>query len=261
MSRRARSHPARPSILALAGLAVLMLLSPPSARSASFVADLSDHLIAITTAFTGTEVLLFGAVEKPGSHVAVVVRGPAAEAMVRRKQRAGPIWVFTDQVTFAPVPSYYAVAASGPLAELAVPTELARHEIGVEHLRIVPTPDQESLDRAEQAAFRAAFVRGKQRSGLYPAEVGTISFLGDTLFRTRLAFPANVVPGTYLVQVYQFIDGRVANAQTNVLDISKIGLEAELYDFAMHQPVYYALSAILLAVGAGWSAAILFRRS
>ena len=240
---------------ALIGLALLAA----GARAASFVADLSDHLIAITTAFTGTDVLLFGAVDQPGSDVAVVVRGPVSEAQVRRKRRAGPVWIYTDAVTLVNAPSYYAVAASGPLEQIALPSELARHQIGIANLRFESAPD-EPVDGATLAAFRAAFIRSKQRDRLYPEEGGTVSFLGDTLFRTRLSFPANVSPGIYQVQVYQLVDGRVVNAQTSALDISKVGLEAELYDFARGQPALYALASITLALLAGWTAAIVFRR-
>lgn len=249
----------RALIAPVLGLA-LLALTAMAARAASFVADLSDHLIAITTAFTGTDVLLFGAVDTPGSGVAVVVRGPAANAVVRHKSKVGPIWLFTDQVTFAAVPSYYAVATSQPLLELSVVSELARHQIGVDHLELNPVAG-EDVDRADLAEFRAAFIRGKQQERLYPAQVGTVSFLGGTLFRTRLAFPANVAPGTYQVQVFQFMDGRVINAQTSALDISKIGLEAELYDFARRWPASYALAAILLAISSGWIAATVFRRA
>jgi uncharacterized protein (TIGR02186 family) len=245
---------------AAAGVALVLTGAPGSARAASFVADLSDHLIAITTAFTGTDVLLFGAVDQPGGGVVVVVRGPASEAAVRRKERVGPLWVPAAQVDFQDVPSYYAVAASAPLAELALAGELERHQIGVENLRLEPAAD-ERVDRADLASFRAAFVRGKQQAGLYPEQVGAVSFLGGTLFRTRLAFPAQVTPGTYQVHVFQFVDGRVANAQTSVLDISKVGLEAELSDFAQGRPVLYALASVLLALLAGWTAALAFRRA
>ena len=88
-----------------------------------------------------------------------------------------------------------------------------------------------------------------------------MTFLGDTLFRTRVVFPANVPPGDYQVQVFQLVDGRVANAQTSVLDISKVGLEAELSDFAQRQPTLYALASVLLALLAGWTAALAFRRA
>lgn len=235
-----------------------------AARADGFVADLSDHLVAITTAFTGTHVLLFGALDGPGSReVAVVVRGPAGEAGVRRKRRVGPVWVFTDEMRFRDVPAYYAVAASRPLVQLAGPAELARHGVGVDSLRLEAAEPAEvaGRDKGDLAAFRAALVRAKQREGLYPEEVSTVSFLGNALFRTRLAFPANVPPGTYQVEVLQFADGRVAYAQSSVLDISKVGVEADLYDFAHRRPALYAATAILAAVAAGYAASVAFRRA
>ncbi|NNE84205.1 MAG: hypothetical protein HKN28_09575, partial [Alphaproteobacteria bacterium] len=54
------------------------------AGSTPLVADLSENLIAITTGFTGTEVLLFGATEGVGD-IIVVVRAPESQVVVRRK--------------------------------------------------------------------------------------------------------------------------------------------------------------------------------
>lgn len=244
-------------LLALGGLAAL---SATGVRAAGFVADLSDHLVAITTGFTGSQILLFGALEEPGGEVVVVVRGPAGDAGVRRKRRVGPVWIHTHEERFREVPSYYAVAASGPIEELAEPGELARHQIGVENLRLDPV-EPGGLGPGELAAFRAALVRGKQQAGLYPMGVGTVSFPGATLFRTRVAFPANVTPGTYDVQVFQLEGGRVTQAQASELDISKVGLEAGLYDFAHRLPALYALATIALAGLAGWGASVLFRRA
>ena len=45
----------------LVALVVLAFAAP--ARAQQVVADLSRHLVAITTGFVGTDVLLFGAVE------------------------------------------------------------------------------------------------------------------------------------------------------------------------------------------------------
>jgi hypothetical protein len=58
----------------IAAVIVALLAVTPAAR-AQLVADLSEHLIAITTGFVGTDVLLFGAIEETGD-VVVVVRGP-----------------------------------------------------------------------------------------------------------------------------------------------------------------------------------------
>ena len=52
-------------------------LSP--ARAEPLIADLSNHLIAITTGFTGTDVLLFGATDGPGDIIALV---PVAAILV-----------------------------------------------------------------------------------------------------------------------------------------------------------------------------------
>src|SRR3954468_6949844 len=110
-----------------------MLLAAPTwaqetkAPDVPLVADLSSHLVAITTGFSGTDVLLFGATNGPGD-IAVVVRGPAEDAVIRRKGRAGPIWVNADQITWREVPSYYRVASSRPLDEFAPQTLLSRYQ-------------------------------------------------------------------------------------------------------------------------------------
>src|SRR2546423_1125025 len=88
----------------------LLLLAGP-ARSPSPVAALTTHLIAITTGFTGAAVVLFGATDGPGD-IVVTVRGPDREVTVRRKERVAGIWVNTQQMSFARVPSFYALAAS-----------------------------------------------------------------------------------------------------------------------------------------------------
>jgi uncharacterized protein (TIGR02186 family) len=242
------------------GLALLLLLASPGpkAGATTLVADLSSHLIAITTAFAGSDVLLFGAVEEEGD-VIVVVRGPQAAITVRRKARIAGIWINRDELTFVGAPEFYAVAATGPLEEIAEESERARHEIGYDALRLRPAPSL-APDEEEIAAFRAALVRNKQREGLYSREVGRITFVGARLFRTNLRFPANVPPGTYQVQVFKLQDGEVVSAQSSVLVISKVGLEAELYDFAHQRAPLYGLIAVAIAVLSGWTAAAAFRK-
>ena len=59
----------------------------------------------------------------------------------------------------------------------------------------------------------------------------------------------------------QFADGEVVGAQSSKLEVAKMGIEAELYDFAMGRPALYgAVALILIALGAGWLANLMFRR-
>ena len=188
---------------------------PSRPAPAEFVYDLSSRLIAITTAFAGTQVLLYGAAPASGGAIAVVVRGPTRDTTVRRKSRVGPIWLNTSSLAFRAVPSFYAVATSEPLDELAGPSTLARHELGAERLRLVPV-EAEGLAADEIERFRVGpDSQPGNANGLFSAEPGTVSFLGDALFRTRIVFPANVPPGDYQVQVLQFADGEVTGAQTS----------------------------------------------
>ena len=242
---------------ASAAILVLAALAAPSAVHAqALVADLSSHLVAITTGFTGTDVLLFGAVEGTGD-VVVVVRGPDERVTVRRKAKVAGIYVNTKEMTFAKTPAFYAVAASREVGKIAPAAELARQEIGTGYLRLEP---EVARDPAQVAEFRAALMRNKQNEGLYGDTVSRVVFLGARLFRVNVYFPSNVPVGAYQVEVFLFRDGAVAGAQTTPLIISKVGASADIFDFAHRYAAYYGLIVILLALAAGWLAEAIFRR-
>ena len=243
----------------LAGVLLVVALSAPSARSdEALVADISRHLIAITTAFVGTTVVLFGTSDGKGD-IAVTIHGPRQDQVVRRKARIAGIWVNREELTFKDVPNFYAVASSRPLARIARPDVMARHELGLEHLRLDPL-HAEALDIGDITAFRDALVRNKQRQNLYSEEPGVVRFIGPRLFRTSIDFPANVPPGIYQVQVFEIKEGQVTDAQRSTLVISKIGFEADIFDFAQQRAALYGLVAIALALASGWLAGVIFRR-
>lgn len=245
----------------IAGIALLLaLLVGPAAplKPNALVADLSNHLVAITTGFAGADVLLFGAVDGPGD-VVVIVRGPKSSVVMHRKSRLAGIWVNTASMTFDAVPSFYSVAATRPLDEIASAAVRARNEIGLDFVQLDLPHAKASQNIANE--WRAALKRAKQRLGLYSTAVGRVSFLGNQLFRTDIFFPANVPTGAYQVQVYLLREGQVVGAQTTPLIVSKLGLEAEVFDFAHNQSALYGVIAVLVALVAGWLAHIVFRKS
>jgi uncharacterized protein (TIGR02186 family) len=240
----------------LLALGLWLASSLPAAAVEPLVADLSKHLVAITTGFAGTDVLLFGAVEGDGE-VVVVVRGPNRDEIIRRKDKAAGIWVNSGSAQIRNVPSFYAVASTAPIEKLAPTPVLERHQIGLEHLDL----EVEGTDPgADPRQYREALFRLKQKKGLYGDAVQPIGFMSHRLFRTELHFPANVPVGTYMVEVYLIADGEVLTAQTTPLVISKIGVGADVYDFAHQQAVLYGILAILLAASAGWLAAAAFKK-
>jgi uncharacterized protein (TIGR02186 family) len=240
----------------LCGLVGAWLAAGLPAAAQDLVADLSNHLIAITTGFTGTDVVMFGATEGTGD-VVIIVRGPLSDATVRRKARVAGIWVNRDSMVFTNVPSYYALASSKPVDEIASPATLELHEIGFDHLKLAVASD---VNPTDVPYFRSALIREKQQLGLYVRQPGKVAFLGTRLFRTNFYFPADVPTGSYLAEVLLLRDGQVASAQTTPLIISKIGVGATIFYFAHQNGAGYGAIAILVALMAGWIAHLAFRR-
>jgi uncharacterized protein (TIGR02186 family) len=233
---------------------------PRAAIAQELVADLSSHHVAITTGFTGQEVLLFGAVEGTGD-VVVIITGPREEITVRRKARLGPIWVNATSQEFEGVPNFYAISATRPLEEFTPLDMRKRLGIGVDHLKFKSKKRFGTPPTAEEMEqFRRALVRGKQAEGLYSEEIGAVSVLAGKLFRTKVNFPANMAIGQYTATVYLVKDGTPSAAVTTPLLVEKIGLGADVFDFAHQQSALYGIIAILIAVAAGWLAAAIFRK-
>jgi uncharacterized protein (TIGR02186 family) len=237
-------------------LAALSLGMRPAAAQ-DLIADISNHLISITSDFTGTELLVFGAIEG-GGDVVVVVSGPRDSVIVRKKDRVFGIWINAESAEFDNVPAFYAVAATNPLEELAAPEQLRLYEIGLAGLRLEAEPD---VDEAQEVEFLDALIQLKQENELYPTAPQHIDVVGGRLFRVKIPFPADVPVGSYLVQSFLIRDGLVASAQTSPLVVNKGGFGADLYEFAHAEGELYGILAVLGAVMAGLLGNLLFRRS
>ena len=238
-------------------LALLLTCISATARGQQLplIADASNYRVNITTGFTGTDVVYFGAKSGPGD-IVVVVRGPNFNYSVRRKQRVAGIWINTDKVSFGDVPSFYAVASSSPLDELLPRNLRMQQGIGLDTFSL-PTLGKER--ETDIDAFRAALLRIKQQAGLYESEVGKVKILSDWLFSTKVHFPANVPTGAYTVAVMLVRDHDVVSAQTVQLVVSKSGADATVFEMAHIQSAAYGLVAIVGALLAGWAAHLVFR--
>ncbi len=244
-------------IAALTLLFGLSLFRTADAQTVPLVADLSNHLVAITTGFTGTDVLLFGATDGPGD-VVIVVRGPSKDVTIRRKDRVGPIWANSDALALRDVPSFYHVASNRDIAEFTSERVRALYEIGVENLKLKFIDPLQPDD--VQKEYADALIRLNADLGLYNLENGKVSLLANRLFRAQLHFPANVPTGAYEVGIYLFRNGDVVSGEFVPLIISKTGIGAEVYDFAHNSAPLYGIFAIIIAVLAGWAAEAAFRR-
>jgi uncharacterized protein (TIGR02186 family) len=250
-----KSNPAALLLLVMAFVAS----ASAAARGQALVADLSSHHVAITTGFTGAEVLLFGAVDGAGD-IVVVITGPRENLVVRNKERVAGIWVNTNTVEFEGVPNFYAVASSRPLTEITTPDIRETQQIGATNIATTVTARDRDRSAEDLAKFRAALIRNKQKIGLYSTDPDEISVISDRLFRTQIKFPSNMATGNYTAVVYLFREGNAVQAVSTPILVEKVGIGAEVYNFAHQQSALYGLAAIVIAVFSGWLGGVVFRK-
>ena len=235
---------------------LVFLFSIPSiSYSRPVIADLAVRQIEIDSGFKGTDILLFGARNDPGD-IVVVVRGPEKTYTVRKKQRTLGVWVNKKQMVMRNVNGFYVVASNRPLEEIHNDYLLSTLNIGTGEESL---PDI-NLPRPEDVEFEDAFLKKQRDDNLYVPSVQEISLMGDTLFRTVIRFPENIMRGTYTAEIYLFSDGQLSGIQSTPIIVSKKGFDAFVYDFAYKYPLIYGILAVGIALFAGWVAGHIFRK-
>ncbi len=263
-------------------LIALLMTSTMAARADTLVTDISADRVAISSIFTGAELLLYGTIDRdpaqsgarPRNDIVVILRGPTEELVVREKERTAGIWINRHAVEFALVPSFYFLASTRRLEEIGDVAELRAREIGIRYLRMRPKRNTHSgttaVGIAEALAgnlnrYRAAVIRNKKRDGLYREIEGAndegVRFRGGSLFRAKLTIPANVPVGNHTAEVHLLRDGKIISTTTKNIFIHKTGVERSIYQFAHRQPFFYGIAAVLTALLAGWIASVIFRDS
>lgn len=240
-------------IICVTLLAILGYAAPAQANPV--VADISNYQIDIDARFIGTKLFLFGT-RNEGGDVVVVIRGPKRDFTVRRKERTAGMWINRRYVEFTGVPEFYALASSRPLETITHPRLMRTLGIGTNHLFTVQKKSSRKLKSSE---FSDAFLSGKQKNHLYniPSE---LEFMGDTLFKTTFEFPDTIPKGSYTAEVYLMKSDQLLGMQSLPITVRKIGLDGTLSSLAHDHSAFYGIIAIMLALGAGWSANRIFQK-
>jgi uncharacterized protein (TIGR02186 family) len=248
-------------LVMLSGLLAILPAGQP--RAQDIVADLSQRAVAITANFDGSELMIFGAVRRDAPlevtgpvDVLITVTGPSTPVTVRRKDRIAGIWINAQRVEVDAAPSFYAIASSAPLNTILSDTEDLRHKITIPRaIRSVGAPQ----DVADAGVYTEALIRIREDNGLYRSEESIVDLREQTLFRTRIALPANLVEGDYAVRIFLTRDRQVIAHERTAIAVRKVGLERFIYRLAHDQPLLYGVLSLAIAITAGWSASAIFR--
>lgn len=258
----------------ISGLLLISALWAPAGAQElpeTIEADVSTRSVAITSSFTGTEILVFGSVEnsrqpsaEAGTYdVVVVVEGTPVPASVRKKTNVGGLWINTESVRFSSFPAYYAIASTRPIEEIADKAVLNQNQIGFEYVRMTPSGSIRwaPSDEKQAADYRQAAIRLKQKEGNFVlSENGGVIFIGRSLFRSTISLPPNVPIGSLNARILLFREGKLLSQYKSQVMLQRTGLERFLYEAAYSSPFLYGLATVLIAAAAGLTAAFAFSR-
>lgn len=252
------------SRIALAAAFIAAAAGPAAAES--LVVSLSSERVAITSNYTGSAVVLFGAIERDAQTVPragdyaiiVTVRGPPQFVVVREKEPFGPMWLNREEQRFPAAPAYIGVFASGPLSAIADEHIRKRLRLGLP--AIVQAPDFTSDRGGRDRPFREALLRLKDQERLYITNEAGVTFLTPGLFRASVPLPATAPPGQYEVDVVLLLDGVALSRVETRFRLFKMGFEEQVGSIARNWSAAYGIVTAAGAVLFGWLASVIFRR-
>ncbi|HVY50266.1 MAG TPA: TIGR02186 family protein [Devosia sp.] len=246
-------------------VAVALLLAALPARAEKLASTVSSATVQITSSFEGTTLSLFGTIEPDifgmpligPYNVIVVVTGPLQDRVTRLKTNSWGIWTNTDQVVFRQFPSFYNVLASGKLDLIASPEVL-------DGQNILPIAQAEaaSTEGATPKAtrFGTELVRLMTQQAHFAVREDAVRFLSDTAYVAQVTLPSDVTNGPFLAHTYVLKDRRVVAEHTEGFSVRKAGFENFVFVASRQQPLLYGIACVILALGTGWLAGVVFRR-
>jgi len=222
----------------------------------SLVVDTGTDRVAVTSRFTGRELLVFGALSHPGA-VVVVLRSPPSTLAITQKVRTGPIWLTGQKVTVENLPGVFEIAASAPLDRLL--SASTRQALGLDPRELIAkarfVPEPSDRQRWEQAVLQA-----KERSGSFVLADRAVKITDGRLFSVRLDLPASLPLGQYSLNTYLIRDGQVLAQSKERIDVEQVGLEQWVADVAEREPWLFGVGLTLLLAALGLGLGILMQR-
>jgi uncharacterized protein (TIGR02186 family) len=246
-------------LLLLALSILLSMIRTAESSTDKMAVDLSNDQVQINTGFNGTDVMLFGTTNG-ADDIIVTITGSPETNMVRKKTQIAGIWVNTENVIFDGAPNFYAIASTRPLGQIAEPRILKLHQIGVQNLAIVLSQSSKKPTNKALTKYKQALVRLKNELGLFVINPMNVKLIDDQLFKTNIYFPANMSTGNYIAEIFSFKNGELVEKTNKPILVEKVGIGAEVFNLAHNQSALYGIIAILIAVGSGWIAAVVFRK-
>ena len=247
---------------------LLTFLALDTARAERIISALSAEKVEIKSNFTGTDMVVFGSIERDaatvsrgaGYDMAIIMKGPPAHIVTRKKDRIFGIWINRDARSFQSLPTFYVLHSNKPTADLASQKPLSKKQIGMANISFSPVAGSTMQQQKSNKEYIEAYRRLKSNDNLFQVDNSSIDFLTTNLFKSTFHIPAKVPVGQYTIEFYLFNQGSLLAETKNTFRVSKAGFEQIVYDYSRNQSVAFGMIAVLLALFIGWFGGVIFRR-
>lgn len=233
----------------------------------TLISSLSSHRVAISSNYTGADIVVFGSIEKDaqtvprsgGYDIVITIKGPEQSIAVRKKIRFGPFWINREAQKFYKAPVYLGVLLSKPIDDIAPTIVQEKHRLGIrsiiKSMNASPEPDD------SHGSFPEALFRLKTKEKLYDESDRGVTFLTPKLFRASAPLPATAPPGDYHIEITLLSEGVILARQFSSFEVVKIGFEQNVGRVAHEHPLYYAFILAFIAIMSGFLTNFAFRKS
>ena len=176
---------------------------------------------------------------------------------MQKKEKILGVWVNTKKVNYINTPKYLSISSNRKIDDILNKKTQKVSEIGLNNLKVRIQP---GIKVENEKNWRQALTRNMMKSNLWSVNENSVSLNKDSLFRSYLELPSNVITGQFKVKILHYRNSKLVSQQINSINVSKSGISAEIYDIAQNYSTLYGIFAVLLAVLVGWGSNLIFRK-
>lgn len=233
-----------------------------SSASAELTINANHNHITIDFFYNGSTVSVSG-VSDAGTDLIVKISAPDGHETLKQKGKAaGFLWMNTGTLKFEHVPNVYFIHSTKKADDILAMEEMNSYVIGYpalsKHIEIAPVTNDE-----ERTRWFNEFVKYKESSKLYAGSSGKIATsLKDSklFYYIKTEWPYQAPPGEYLVTVYAVKDKKIIEKAETKVFVEQVGIIKMLSGMAANNGAMYGIISIAVALGAGFSVGMVFRK-
>lgn len=217
-----------------------------------FLADLDNHVIKITSNFSGGNILLFGQKNKDTDIIAVI-KGPEQNfQLIEKTTFLNIFWLNNNIIKLPALPSVFKVYATRPLEQI-LPTELIDlYKLNSNFIVNEKLIYYDQWSPEQRKKVNAHAIRLFQKKNHYTSDNRIISSMKDQLFRTTIHLPDTSPQGSYIITIYLVKNNHIIKAQITPLTIQKVELSEYIFNLSKNFSYLYASFTLIIMIFLGW---------